>query len=369
MVIAHVIDSMEVGGAEAVVAALCRLQAAAGHTVSVHCLHQKGAVAEQLEHEGTAVLVHGPTASAVILWRLYRAFRETRPGVVHCHNKSATVHAAAVARLAGAGVLVSTRHGMAALPYRLRKELKFWVTAALFCDRVVAVCDVARRNMIAGAASVAHKVVTIRNGAYPPMVRTESRVEKRGFTLVTVGRLAPAKSYDTLLRSVALARRQVPDLTLWIVGDGVEAASLRRLSTELGLDDAVQFCGERADVGSWLRSADVFVLSSVSEGLPISILEAMAAGLPAIVTDVGGMPEVVSLSGAGTTVPTRDVETLASVIVDFAARRTELKEWGQRARVCYTQHFTPERMADQYLALYEACLSARGRGVEAQCHS
>ena len=120
MVIAHVIDSMEVGGAEAVVAALCRLQAAAGHTVSVHCLHQKGAVAEQLEHEGTAVLVHGPAASGVILWRLYRAFRETRPGVVHCHNKSATVHAAAVARLAGARVLVSTRHGMAALPYRLR---------------------------------------------------------------------------------------------------------------------------------------------------------------------------------------------------------------------------------------------------------
>ena len=359
MVIAHVIDSMEVGGAEAVVAALCRLQRAAGHSVSVHCLHEKGAVAEQLERESIPVFLHGPAASPILLWRMYRSFKETGAGVVHCHNKSATVHAAGVARLAGARVLVSTRHGMAALPYRMRKELKFWVVAALLCDRVVAVCDVARRNMMAGARAVAHKIVTIRNGAYPPVARTEADVQKRGFTLVTVGRLAPAKSYDTLLRSVAIARREVPDLVLWIVGDGAEAASLRRLSADLGLDGAVQFCGERDDVGSWLRDADVFVLSSISEGLPISILEAMAMGLPAIVTEVGGMPEVVGLSGAGTTVPARDVEGLAAAIVTFASDRKALKEWGERARSCYSLHFTPQRMADQYLALYQSCLDAR----------
>lgn len=251
---------------------------------------------------------------------------------------------------------------MAPLPYRIRKDLKFWLIAALLCDRVVAVCDVARRNMIAGATRVADKIVTIRNGAYPPLVRTDISVEKRGFTLVTVGRLAPAKSYDTLLRSVAIARQQVKDLTLWIVGDGVQAASLRRLSSELGLDGVVHFFGERADVGNWLREADVFVLSSISEGLPISILEAMAVGLPVIVTDVGGMPEVVSLSGAGTTVRAGDVDGLARAIIEFA-RRDDLKEWGARARSCYTQHFTPERMADQYLALYQTCLSTRGGEV------
>src|SRR5258705_13962585 len=116
MVIAHVIDSMEVGGAEAVVAALCRLQHAAGHTVSVHCLHEKGTVAEELEREDIPVHVHGPAGSAVILWRLYRTFRQTHASVVHCHNKSATVHAAGGARLAGARVLVSTRPGLAPPP-------------------------------------------------------------------------------------------------------------------------------------------------------------------------------------------------------------------------------------------------------------
>ena len=363
MVIAHVIDSMEVGGAEAVVAALCRLQTAAGHRVSVHCLFQKGSVAKQLEQEGVRIYVHGPARSATIVWRLFRSFRASRPAVVHCHNKTATVHAGAAARLAGARVLVSTRHGMAALPYRLRKELKFWVIAALFCDRVVAVCEAARRNMSEGASAVAHKLVTIRNGAYPPAVGPESRVEKRGFTLVSVGRLAPAKNFDTLLRSVAVARRQVPDLMLWIIGGGDEGETLRQLSAQLALDGVVQFCGEREDVGSWLRCADVFVLSSVSEGLPISILEAMAAGLPAIVTAVGGMPEVITLSGAGVTVPAGDVEKLAQAIVDFANRRDELKLLGDRAQFCYRQHFTPERMSEQYLALYESCLPVQGSGA------
>jgi len=99
------------------------------------------------------------------------------------------------------------------------------------------------------------------------------------------------------------------------------------------------------------------VLPSVSEGLPISILEAMAAGLPAIVTDVGGMPEVLSLSGAGKVVPVGKVDLLAQAITEFASRRRDLKELGQKARSCYLEHFLPERMAEEYLNLYRSYLS------------
>lgn len=354
MVIAHVIDSMEVGGAEAVVAALSRLQRAAGHDVSVHCLHANGAIGRGLEAEGIHVYVHGATTFGRMA-SLYRTFAKLRPDVVHCHNKSATVHAALPTRLARARVLITTRHGMAALPYRLRKDLKFWVVAAMFCDRVVAVCETARRNMMKGARAVAHKVVTIRNGAYPAHVRDDGR-RGDGFVLVTVGRLAPAKNYPTLLRAVARARTLVPDVRLRLVGDGPERAALHTLAAELGIADAVEFCGERADVGTLLRSADVFVLSSLSEGLPISILEAMAASLPAIVTDVGGMPEVIDLSGAGTVVRAGDVAALADAIVEFAGRRNELSALGNRARACYGQYFTPEQMANQYFSLYQGCL-------------
>jgi glycosyltransferase involved in cell wall biosynthesis len=356
MVIAHVIDSLEVGGAETVVAALCRSHAAAGHRVEVHCLMAAGRLAVELEQEGVPVYVHASGSARSSAWKLLQAFRRSRPDVVHCHNKTATIRAAAAARLTGARAIVSTRHGMAPLPFRLRNELKFWITAAVLCDRVVAVCETARRNMTTGARPVAHKVVTIRNGAYPPLVGGAQVVAQPGFTLISVGRLACAKNFDTLLRAVAVARAAVPDLGLWIIGDGEEGPALRQLCAELNLASAVRFCGERRDVGNWLRAADVFVLSSISEGLPISVLEAMAAGLPAIVTEVGGLPELVALSGGGTTVPVRNVDCLARAIIEFANRRHELAAVGERALRCYRAHFTPERMAGEYLTLYRACL-------------
>jgi glycosyltransferase involved in cell wall biosynthesis len=356
MVIAHVIDSLEVGGAEAVVTALCRAHAAAGHRVEVHCLMAAGPLAIELEAEGVPVHVYASAGAWQSVWRLFRAFQRSRPDVVHAHNKTATIRAAAAARLAGARAIISTRHGLGPSPFRLRPELKFWITAAVLCDRVVAVCDAARRNLANGARPVAHKLVTIRNGAHPPRVGMEPIAAPAGFTLVTVGRLARAKGLDTLLRAVAIARSQVSDISLWIVGDGEEGPACRRLCAELDLESVVRFCGERRDVGSWLRAADVFVLSSTSEGLPIAMLEAMAAGRPAIVTDVGALPELIALSGAGQTVPPGDADRLARAIVDLAARRHELASLGERAMRCYREHFTPDRMAGDYLLLYRACL-------------
>lgn len=378
MVIAHVIDSLEVGGAEMVVVALCRAHAAAGHHVEVHCLTMAGPLASDLEEQGIPVYAHASARHSALrsAWKLFRAFRQSRPDVVHCHNKTATICAAAAARLTRAAI-VSTRHGMGPQPFRFRTELKFWITAAMLCDRVVTVCDAARRNMAAGVRIAASKVVTIRNGASPPRIGIDGddidgegigRSEvaaKPGFTLITVGRLARAKDFATLLRAVAVAREAVPDLHLWIVGAGEEGPALRQLCEKLALESIVRFWGERRDVGNWLRAADVFVLSSTSEGLPISMLEAMAAGLPAIVTDVGALPELVTLSGAGTVVPARSVDGLARAIVDLANRRSELAALGERASACYRTHFTPDRMADDYLALYRACSSGRAKEAAA----
>ncbi len=250
MVIAHVIDSLEVGGAETVVAALCRSHAAAGHRVEVHCLEMAGPLATELQREGVPVYVHAAADGWGSAWKLFKAFRNSRPEIVHCHNKAATIRAAAAARLAGARAVVSTRHGMGPMPFRIRPELRFWITAAALCDRVVAVCDAARRNLTAGVRPVAHKVVTIRNGARPPVVVRNTFVQKAGFTLVSLGRLDRPKDFDTLLRALAVARESVLDLRLLIVGDGSDAPALRQLSADLGLQSVVRFCGERRDVGN-----------------------------------------------------------------------------------------------------------------------
>jgi glycosyltransferase involved in cell wall biosynthesis len=104
----------------------------------------------------------------------------------------------------------------------------------------------------------------------------------------------------------------------------------------------------------------LFVLSSLTEGLPVSLVEAIAAGLPFLVTNVGGMQEVAELSGAGTVVEANSPEALAEGIVQCARRRAELPDLGRRARHCYDTHFTPDLMLRAYSQLYEDCLRRRG---------
>ena len=371
MRIVHVVDSMEMGGAEILVALLCRWQRSQGHNPTVFCLVEGGTLADQLEQEGIRVRVHRPIPGLLgrmrMMRNLYKEFTLERPDVVHCHNMSPTILTSLPARWAGVRAVFSTRHGMAnrysiaskfgGTLARVGGLIRFCV-AARYCSRVVAVCEAARRNLETGLGASLYKVVTIRNGVLPmsPSSSPDPSIRKVGFTLISVARLNWKKNQACLLQAVALARKKVPDLHLWLVGGGPEADSLQDLARQLGIESYVCFAGERSDIGDWLAQADLFVLSSLTEGLPLSLLEAMAAGLPFIVTNVGGMPEVAELSGAGTVVESRSEEALAEAIVQHAARRAELPDLGRRARLCYEQHFTLERMVNSYSELYHECL-------------
>jgi glycosyltransferase involved in cell wall biosynthesis len=348
--IAHVGDSMEMGGAEKLTATLCRLQRDRGHTASVHCLYRLGVLGEELQAEGFEVIHHHPSSFFQLMRGLYRSFRRSRPDVVHCHNATAAIIAALPARLAGVRTVIVTRHGLVKPPYQIRRELKFALASRL-CDWIVGVCEGTRTNLLAAPFAARDKIIHIYNGACPADVRAVPRT-KRGFTLLYVGRLAPLKDHATLLRAVALTRAHHPDLQMWIVGDGPLELSLRNLTEELGLNDAVTFFGEHADVSPFMLAADLFVSSSVTEGLPVSLLEAMSAGLPAVVTDVGGMGEVARLSGAATLVPSSDPQAMAAALCDSIVRRQELPKMGQLASYCYEQYFRPERMLDDYMNLY-----------------
>jgi glycosyltransferase involved in cell wall biosynthesis len=144
----------------------------------------------------------------------------------------------------------------------------------------------------------------------------------------------------------------MPCSKLWIVGDGKSRPQLEALQRELKLEESVTFWGERRDPHSFLRGADVFVLSSRSEGLPMSLLEAMAVGLPVIVSDAGGMPEVVGSANAGFVVPIGDVQSLASAMRTCAADAAGMRSAGERALTHYQRHFTLEVMASAYMRLY-----------------
>lgn len=353
--IVHVGDSMEMGGAEKLTATLCRLQRDRGHIASVHCLYRLGVLGEELQAEGFEVILHHPCSYLHLVRGLYKSFRRSHPDVVHCHNATAAIIAAFPARLAGVKTIIATRHGLVKPPYQIRRELKF-ALASRWCDWIVGVCEGTRTNLRAAPFAARDKIIHIYNGALPADILAAPR-PKKGFTLLYVGRLAPLKDHVTLLRALALTRMQHPDVQLWMVGGGPQEFSLRKLTSELGLNDCVTFFGEQADVSPFMRAADLFVTTSVTEGLPVSLLEAMSVGLPAVVTDVGGMSEIARLSGAVTVVPSSDPEGMGAALSGAIARRQELPKMGRLASYCYEQYFRPERMLDDYMNLYNRCVS------------
>ncbi|MBV9670300.1 MAG: glycosyltransferase, partial [Acidobacteriales bacterium] len=178
-----------------------------------------------------------------------------------------------------------------------------------------------------------------------------------GTRFISVGRMVWEKDYPTLIHAFALARASDPNLELWLVGDGPERPKIEAAIREHALAHLVTLLGLRKNVGFYLKQSDAFVLSSVSEGLPISQLEAMAAGLPAIVTAVGGMPKVVRDADAGIIVPPSDPQALAQALLTMSRETNDRQRMASNARRAFLDHFTIERMAQQYQQLYASLLN------------
>lgn len=352
MKIAHVVDSMEVGGAETLVSQLCYLQREQGHTTSVLALAALGDLGAQLRADGFVVYPEigrhlFPAAPNVL-----RLFQRLRPDVVHLHNPTPTIYAALPAWLAGAARIVSTRHSLVAPPHRIAQELKYAV-AARFCDWIVGVSDATTANLRSLHTIPRRKLIRVYNGAVP-LTRTpeELRPPKTGFTLVYVGRLQPVKNHPLMLRAFQIALTSMPQLRLWMVGDGPERGMLEKLATELGIASQVTFWGQQLDVAPFFSAADAFIMSSRSEGLPVSLLQAFSLGLPAIVTDVGGMAEVVRIAEAGLIVPPDDRAGMAEAILCMARRDTARIRLSQRASAVFCSSLSLDIMAKNYVGLY-----------------
>ena len=222
----------------------------------------------------------------------------------------------------------------------------------------MAVCEAARRELAAAPLARPTRIVTIINGAQAPTTTRVSHAPSDRCVVVSVARLNWAKDHATLLGAVAAARKQRSEIELHLVGDGPERNRLEALADALGIRSSVRFLGERDDIGDCLSDAHLFVLSSVTEGLPVALLEALAMGLAPIVSDVGGMPEVVRQAGVGSVFPAGDVGRLAAALVDHAVARDRWPAWAASARSAFERHYTISRMCTDYDALLRRCLAS-----------
>jgi glycosyltransferase involved in cell wall biosynthesis len=357
--ITHVAQQLDTGGMERLLVEFARHADRTRFEPSFIAIGPGRAVADELAACGcdVTVLAEPPGLRPTIAFRLARLFRARRVDVVHTHNTKPLLYAGPAARLAGVGGVVHTRHGRrhGATP---RQDLAFrW--AARCADHVVCVSDDAAR-LCRGDGVDPRVVCTVPNGI--DLERFPLAGSDPSGPAVFVGRLVADKGLATLLRAARAVAAARPTFRLAIAGDGPCAADLRALAADLGLAGVVDFLGAVRDVPGLLARGSLFVLPSLTEGMPLTVLEAMARGLPVVATSVGGTPEAVADGETGLLVPPGDAAALAGAVLRLHADPERARQMGLAGRRRAEARFDVRRMVSAYEALYRDAL---GRPVAA----
>jgi glycosyltransferase involved in cell wall biosynthesis len=356
----QVVISLAPGGTERLVLEICR-RIAPEFDTAVCCLDEPGAWASELAAEGIPVIALGRRAGfhPNLGRRIAKAAEDVGAQLLHCHQYSPFVYGRIAKMVRPSLGLVYTEHG------RLSDAPPSWKRRLInpllskFEGSIVAVSHELREYM-ATARFPESRVQVIHNGvdaSSAPSVAQRARARRAlgldgAFVAVTAGRLDPVKDFGTLFDAFARVRRSLPNARLLVIGDGPERERLTARAERDDLRGGVHMVGYRSDVRDLLLAADLFVNSSISEGISITILEAMAAGLPVVATDVGGNPEVVCGGLTGMLVPRRHPERLADAIFALAVNDARRLALGTAGRQRVEAVFTINRMVDQYAQLY-----------------
>ncbi|GAB2578987.1 glycosyltransferase [Dyella jejuensis] len=365
MNITHFVESLDRGGLERMVLELVKYQHRQGHHCQVVCLYSSGSLAHELDELGIAVKVCGKR-QGIDLAALAQARRMVRihaTDVLHTHN--AVAHYQAVLATCGLPVrqVINTRHGMG-VNRRARRREWLYRRALARTDAVVTVCEAARSDAVKRGIVPSAKARVVPNGirveAFQPASaamhdRLACRLNLPGQTRIvgTVGRLNWTKDQLSLLRAFKLVHEQHADTALVLVGDGELRASLEHSATDQGVAGSVHFLGDRNDVHELLQGLDMFVLSSLSEGYSMALLEASAVALPIVATSVGGNGEIVRDGITGRLVPAGNPAALAEAMLGLLRNPQQAMALGQVARAWVEQHGSLETMAMRYAQLYD----------------
>jgi glycosyltransferase involved in cell wall biosynthesis len=301
---------------------------------------------------------------------LAQLLRRERVTILHSHLPHSSRLASPIGWMSGVPLIVETPH--------VHEPRRRWPTprravdrcVSRFVDQYIAVSDANRRELLADKRLRGEKVVVIHNGCDVARfdvrnVDTRSLRASLGFAvtdpvLVVVGRLEAHKGHRILLDALPVVQREFPAVRLVCVGDGTLRSSLEARVETLRLGEIVRFVGHRSDVPAWLALADLAVLPSLSEGLPMTAIEAMAASRAIVATDVGGTSEVVVAEETGLLVPPGDPGSLAVAISRLLREprlRAALAEAGRRRAV---ERFNDARQVAGTEALYELARLRRG---------
>jgi glycosyltransferase involved in cell wall biosynthesis len=365
--LAYVVNALNPGGTERLVVDMSRVFAR-DFNLMVICLDEPGTWGRELRAEGIPVhcVWRQPGLDLSMPRKLAALFRAAGTRLVHAHQCTPWFYAALSRLRHRAPKLLLEEHGRFYPEVQNRKRaLVNKLLIRPLTHRFVAVSEDVRARLERYEGLDAKQIRVIYNGVtVPAQIDPAARAalrERLGFrsdefVVGTVGRFDSIKNLPMLVRSLAAVSQRHPKLRGLLVGDGPEMPRIRGLLAELGLAERVQLTGYRDDARQLAQCMDLFVLASFSEGTSMALLEAMAAGVPVAVTNVGGNPEIVTAGETGWVVPSDDVGALTQA-VDEAVRDAGLRQRRAEAgRQRFHERFLFAGMIDHYRNLYRELL-------------
>jgi glycosyltransferase involved in cell wall biosynthesis len=294
------------------------------------------------------------------LWRLFSLMRRQRFSAVLAFTHHSNLLTLPLAWLAGIPVRVASHHGRILGFPRWQERLHAWVINSGIATCLAAVSEQVRLESIEEGVRPA-KIRVIPNGVSLTTVkkteiqhlRRGAGVPPKGYLIVSAGRLWPEKGHIHLVRAMPAVVEQLPRTVLAIAGDGVLRSELEAEARALGVADHIRFLGVRSDVRYWFAAADLFVLPSNSEGMPMALLEAMGMGAPVVATRVGGVPELVRDGETGRLVPPQNPSALAEVMVSLLRNKSERIRLAQNGQTYVMRYYSVERMYERYARLLD----------------
>jgi glycosyltransferase involved in cell wall biosynthesis len=314
-----------------------------------------------------------PVRDAVAAWRVARIIRRVRPDIVHTHTAKAGAVGRAAALLAGTRrrpVVVHTFHGHVLRGYFGRAGTQLFraieTLLARATDRLIAVSPEVRDELVALHVAPRAKFSVVRLGIeLEPRVRFDgdaAEVRRRhgipadAFVVGWFGRMTAVKRTDDLLTTLAALRQSGTDALLLLVGDGDDRARLEQRAHDLGLARFCFFVGYQEEVAPWYAVCNAVVLTSASEGTPVTIIEALAAGRPVVATDVGGVRDVVDDGETGFLIPAQDTDALAERLRVLANDAGLREAMGAAGRERVLERYAVDRLVGDVDVLYRELL-------------
>jgi glycosyltransferase involved in cell wall biosynthesis len=351
------------GGSEILAYRIVRaLNHSGQYLCKMYAVQETGPMLKMLEAEGIGCRAFEKTQrfDLALVMRLAKQMRADRVQIVHTHHLSQLMYAGLAARLAGARV-VHTEHEYYLT--RTRRAQRLLRILSSLADRVTAIADPVTDFLRDQVGIPVDKLVTIVNGvdigsfaSAEPINRSELGWAHDDVVVASVARLAVEKGHHALIKAFGRLHGRNSKARLLLVGDGSLRAELQQRVEEMGLSDSVRFVGERKDIPRWLATCDVFALASVREGLPMVILEAMAAGKPVVSTNVGCVHSVVQHGETGLLVAPGDVEQLTAGLDRLVGDAEERRRIGRRGHEFVQAQYTFTRMRDLYRAEFEKAI-------------